>query len=53
MDAISDADSPHVIIFLEKRIVLHSSLLQLHVDATAIYRNHFLDSAKTKLNVGG
>lgn len=29
--------SPHVVIFLEKRIVLHSSLLKLHVDAAAIY----------------
>ncbi len=37
-----------MVVFLEKRIVLHSSLLQLHIDATAIYRNHLLDSAKTE-----
>ena len=40
------AYSPHVVVFLEKRVVLHSSLLELHIDATAIYRNHLLDSAK-------
>lgn len=39
--------SPHVVIFLEKRIVLHSSLLKLYIDAAAIYRNHLFDSAKT------
>lgn len=37
---------PHVVIFLEKCVVLHSSLLQLHVDAAAVYRNHLFDSAK-------
>lgn len=37
-----------MVVFLEKRIVLHSSLLKLHVDATAIYRDHLLDSAETK-----
>lgn len=45
---LEGVDSPHVVVFLEKRIVLHSSLLQLHIDAAAIYRNHLLDSAKTK-----
>lgn len=35
---------PHVIIFLEKCIVLHSSLLQLHIYAAAIYGHHFLYS---------
>lgn len=37
---------PHVVIFLEKCIVLHSSLLKLHVNAAAVYRNHLFDSAK-------
>lgn len=37
-----------MVVFLEKRIVLHSSLLKLHIDATAIYRDHLLDSTETK-----
>lgn len=40
---------PHVVVFLEQRIVLHRPLLKLHVDAAAIYRNHFLDSAETQI----
>lgn len=35
---------PHVIIFFEKCIIFHSSLLQLHVYAAAIYWHHFFDS---------
>lgn len=42
----SNVVSPHVVIFLEKRIVLHGPLLKLHVNAAAIYRNHLLDSAE-------
>lgn len=38
---------PHVVIFLEECVVLHSSLLKLHVNAAAVYRNHLFDSAKT------
>lgn len=37
---------PHVVIFLEEGIVLHGSLLKLHVNAAAVYRNHLLDSAE-------
>lgn len=37
---------PHVVIFLEQCIVLHSSLLKLHVNAAAVYWNHLFDSAE-------
>lgn len=40
--------SPHMVVFLEKRIVLHGSLLKLHVDAATVYRDHLLDSAETQ-----
>lgn len=39
--------SPHVVIFLEECVVLHSSLLELHIYAASVYRNHLFDSAKT------
>lgn len=39
--------SPHVVIFLEECVVLHSSLLKLHINAAAVYWNHLFDSAKT------
>lgn len=45
------AVSPHVVVFLEKRIVLHRPLLKLHVDAAAVYRNHLLDSAGTEFYI--
>lgn len=38
---------PHVVILLEESVVLHSSLLKLHVNAAAVYRNHLLDSTET------
>lgn len=39
-----------MVIFLEECVVLHSSLLKLHINAAAIYRNHLFDSAKTSFN---
>ena len=39
-----------MVVLLEHCIVLHGSLLQLHVDAAAVDGDHLLDSAETDRN---
>lgn len=45
----SERALPHVVVFLEESVVLHSSLLQLHINAAPIYWNHLFDSAKMNI----
>ncbi len=42
---------PHVIIFFEKCVIFHSSLLQLHIYAAAVYRHHFFDSTAEQIKI--
>lgn len=37
--------APHVVILLEERVVLHSPLLQLHVQAAPVDGHHLADAA--------
>lgn len=37
--------APHVVVLPEERVILHSTLLQLHVQAAPVDGHHLADSA--------